>query len=110
MKKILLYLAGAAATLSLVGCEGLLDIPQKGVVSIDDFYKTDEDAQSALTAAYSRASCFYVFNNTIGWNDSPHLAVWSYPSDDIYAAGNNASDNVPQQEITLSALITTMAM
>ena len=51
MKKILLYLAGAAATLSLVGCEGLLDIPQKGVVSIDDFYKTDEDAQSALTAA-----------------------------------------------------------
>lgn len=99
MKKILLYLAGAAATLSLVGCEGLLDIPQKGVVSIDDFYKTDEDAQSALTAAYSRASCFYVFNNTIGWNDSPHLAVWSYPSDDIYAAGNNASDNVPQQEM-----------
>ena len=99
MKKILLYLAGAAATLSLVGCEGLLDIPQKGVVSIDDFYKTDEDAQSALTAAYSRASCFYVYNNTIGWNDSPHLAVWSYPSDDIYAAGNNASDNVPQQEM-----------
>lgn len=99
MKKIITHIAGLVLMFAMVGCESRLDIPQKGVVSIEDFYKTDEDAESALVAAYSRAYCYYLFNNTIGWNDSPHLAIWTYPSDDIYAAGNNAADNVPQQEM-----------
>ncbi len=100
MKKTLTYIAGIAAiAFAVASCESRLDIPQKGVVSIENFYKTDKDAESALTAAYSRTYCYYNYNNTIGWNDAPHLAIWTYASDDIYAAGNNASDNTAQQEM-----------
>lgn len=33
-------------------CEDQLDIEQKGVISSENFYKTDADAEAALVAAY----------------------------------------------------------
>ena len=33
--------------------EDRLEIPQKGIISIDSFYKTDADAESALVAMYA---------------------------------------------------------
>ena len=52
MKKILIPLA--ICGLFLVGCsQDRLDIPQKGVISMDDFYKTDDDAEQALVNAYA---------------------------------------------------------
>ena len=51
MKKILtIGLACAAAVAALTSCnQDLLNIQQKGVIAYEDFYKTDDDAQSALT-------------------------------------------------------------
>ena len=33
--------------------QDLLEIPQKGVVGMDEFYITDEDAESALVTMYA---------------------------------------------------------
>jgi starch-binding outer membrane protein, SusD/RagB family len=72
--------------------EDRLDIPQKGVVSIESFYKTDEDAQSALVAAYAK------FANNIASYDGafiyvPYNIIFNYCSDNILAAGEFYGDN-----------------
>ena len=73
MKKIFLALIAISATLFLTGCEGMLDIPKKGVISMENFYQTDEDAESALVSAYYVAGRF--LSNTMGteagWNECP---------------------------------------
>jgi starch-binding outer membrane protein, SusD/RagB family len=67
-----------------------LEIPQKGVISIDAFYITDADAQSALTTAYS------YFHQNIGGNAGIYNAfdiLFNYCSDNILAAGEFYGDN-----------------
>ena len=55
MKQIFtLGIACVAAMAFFASCdESRLDIPQKGVVNIEAFYKTDADAESALVSAYA---------------------------------------------------------
>jgi len=72
--------------------EDRLDIPQKGVVSIDSFYKTDADAESALVAAYAH------FAQNIASSAGANIYVplnilFNYPADNILAAGNEYGDN-----------------
>lgn len=94
MKKIFIPLA---LGLLFVGCsQDRLDIPQKGVISIDDFYQTPEDAKMALTAAYDQIATSYVAPL---YNDNIIYALWNYPGDDMYAAGNNKTDNVGENEL-----------
>ncbi len=101
MKKIFISLIVAAASFMFVGCEGLLDNPRKGVVDLPTYYKTNEDAQSALVAAYYTAGRFY--SNTMwtdaGWNDCPFLSMWEYATDEIYVAGSDKTDGQPGNEI-----------
>ena len=91
----------ALAACAFTACQGRLDIPQKGVVPMEEFYQTDEDAQSALTSAYYIAGRF--FSNTMwttaGWNDCPLLSMWEYASDDNFVAGQNKQDGVVGNEI-----------
>ena len=48
------YIYIVAALFALMACNpARLDIPQKGVISEDDFYKTDEDCKEALAGVYS---------------------------------------------------------
>ncbi len=95
MKKI--FLALSISALALMGCDqNLLDIPQKGVVALDDFYKTDEDATMALTAAYDALATNYLAPL---YNDNIIYALWNYPGDDMIAAGNNKTDNIAQNEL-----------
>jgi len=52
MKKYFLLLLSVGFLVS-TGCnEDQLDIPQKGVIEVDNFYQTDEDAEAALTVVY----------------------------------------------------------
>ena len=52
MKKILILLAFSG--LLFASCDpSRLDIPQKGVIAVDDFYQTDQDAEMALVAVYT---------------------------------------------------------
>ncbi len=94
MKKIFLAFLGAFALLSC--SESRLDIPQKGVIATEDFYQTDEDAEMALIAAYETAAMQYM---AFWWNDNIIYALWNYPGDDIYSAGENKADGIGQNEL-----------
>ena len=92
MKKIVYSVLAFAALMLGVSCEKNLDIPQKGVTTYDNFYKTDEDAIAALTAAYAR------FATRITGQDGSSIytdykAALNNCGDDMYAAGSNFGDN-----------------
>lgn len=101
MKKIFIALSVACAAVAFTGCEGRLDIPQKGVISIDDFYQTNEHAESALVNVYYVAGRF--LSNTMGteagWNECPILNPFEYASDDIFSSGENKADGVEGNQI-----------
>mgnify|MGYP003343590519 CR=1 FL=1 len=48
MKKIYFALSVAALGLMMGSCVKNLDIPQKGVTAIENFYLTDDDAEQAM--------------------------------------------------------------
>jgi len=91
MKKILLPLF-ACALLAATSCESRLDIPQKGVISYDDFYADDADAKQALVNMYKQ----YI-NNVAATEgiDVPEQVMLNYSADDILAAGGNNEDHAP---------------
>ena len=101
MKKIFIALTVACAALFLTGCESRLDIQKKGVISLENFYQTDDDAESALVNAYYQAARW--LSNTMGteagWNECPLLNPFEYASDDMYAAGENKADGVEGNQI-----------
>lgn len=89
LKFILPLLLGAVVFLAACS-EDKLDIPQKGVISIDSFYKTDEDAEGALVALYAD------FITNIGGNDGiyvPYNIIFNYCADNVLAAGEYYGDN-----------------
>jgi len=93
MKKVLYSVLAIAALFIASSCdESRLDIPQKGVVAIESFYQTDEDAQAAITAAYAR------FATRLTGQDGSSIytdykAALNNCGDDTYAAGSNFGDN-----------------
>ena len=93
MKKIVYSVLAVAALFITASCDqSRLDIPQKGVNAYETFYKTDEDAESALTAAYAR------FATRITGQDGSSIytdykAALNNCGDDMYAAGSNYGDN-----------------
>ena len=91
MKKILLPLF-ACALLGAASCQSMLDIPQKGVVAYDTYYKSDDDAKAALTNMYSK----YI-NNVAATEgiDVPEQVLLNYSADDILAAGADYNDHAP---------------
>lgn len=90
MKKILYPILALCATMFLSGCEDRLDIEQKGVISADDFYQTDADAENALNNLYQ---CFAYH---IAGNEGIYVALpvlFNEAGDDMLAAGNMYGDN-----------------
>ncbi len=88
MKKILYSLLGVA--LLCGACEDRLDIEQKGVISADSFYKTDDDAQNAVNNLYQS------FCLNIAGNEGIYVALpvlFNEAGDDMLAAGNMYGDN-----------------
>jgi SusD family. len=81
--KIISSLLLATACLITVSCDDLLDIPQHGVDTVDNFYNTDDHATQAITAVYAdfaSISFNYVFlKNTLG--------------DDYWSGGGGRGDN-----------------
>jgi len=92
MKKIVFFTLATFALLAVASCEKNLDIPQKGVTSYETFYKTDEDCEAALTAAYAQFA-----SNVVSQNGSSiythYKACLNNCGDDMYAAGSNFGDN-----------------
>ena len=69
-----------------------LEIPQKGVVTMDSFYKTDEDAEAALVAAYQGFLWNVCAKGTTA-TYTPYRFVFNLCGDDMYAAGAQYGDN-----------------
>ena len=92
MKKTVYSILAFAALFTVASCEKNLDIPQKGVDAYETFYKTDEDAEAALAAAYAR------FATRLTGQDGSSIytdykAALNNCGDDTYAAGSNFGDN-----------------
>lgn len=95
MKKYILPLAICAAAGLFSACNAdLLEIPQKGVIPVESFYQTDEDAESAATAMYHGFLTNLGTVKAIGANIYVgYLFAFNLPGDDMLAAckeyGNN---------------------
>ena len=92
MKKYLFLLMVGAGALFTACNQDLLEIPQKGVVGMDEFYITDEDAESALVTMYADFA-----QNIGGFSDNSihnaYMATFNLCADDMLAAGSNYGDN-----------------
>ncbi len=85
-KNIILGFSAALALFSVTSCnQDLLNIQQKGVIAYEDFYQTDADAQSALTAVY--AEFINTFNNSGGVNNPSWNVVANACGDELYWGG-----------------------
>lgn len=90
MKKIIVSVAVLTALLATSCDEERLEIQQKSASNTADFYKTDEDAQSARTAMYGTYQTQIAGNEGI-WN--AYLMGLNYSSDDVFAAGGGITDH-----------------
>ena len=89
MKKIIIPILLGLALIA-TSCDSLLDIPQKGVVSQDDFYKSDEDAVAA------RADMYVNFLTNVAGTAgiyNAELMLLNYSADDVLSAGGDKADH-----------------
>ncbi|MDO6739111.1 RagB/SusD family nutrient uptake outer membrane protein [Wenyingzhuangia sp. 2_MG-2023] len=73
-----------------------LDGKAYGVSTTENFYKTPEDAQQAITSAYAPLHEMYLGNNTNFWGAiSTDLLLGDVGTDDFIKGGSRYSDNPP---------------
>lgn len=95
MKRVFFAIFVSALTI-LTSCDqSRLDIPQKGVISPEDFYQTDEDCQEALVNAYARFG--EQITRSSATLHSPFLCLFNLPGDDMYQGGNYSATSSKQQ-------------
>ena len=91
MKKYI-YSFTVCAALFCASCdESRLDIEQKAVSSTETFYKTDQDAIDAMTAAYAQ----FLDNvcSSVGIYQ-PQFTFLNYSADDVFSAGTDHTDHM----------------
>ncbi len=81
--KSIIFSTIAICVLFLCSCEDKLDIQEHGVLSYDTYYKTDADAESALTSVYS----------TMRGMEYNYKLLLNLLSDDYWAGGGSRTDN-----------------
>jgi hypothetical protein len=96
-KHIFLGFACLTALMTATSCnQDLLNIPQKGVIAYEDFYQTDDDAESALVSVYDS---FVDLFNVSGGNSPAYNVFINAPGDELYWGGGKKEDNIIAQEI-----------
>ena len=95
MKKTLYFgLALASCATAFTACEDQLDIDQKGVIALDNFYKTDADCEKALTTAYEYFQIQTFGRTTFGPGIyTPAKVLANHAGDDVNYAGGNYGDH-----------------
>ena len=84
MKKIILPMLALFAGIAFTACEDQLDIPQTGVISMEDFYKSDADCEKALAHAYENFQINTVGRTTLGcYIYTPFRVMCNHPGDDV---------------------------
>lgn len=94
MKKLFAIISAAALILGgSASCSKLLDIQQHGVLDGNNFYKTDEDASSAITAVYAEFedNLFKRFELSYNWLNS-------YLSDEFWHGQSDRSVDLEMLE------------
>lgn len=90
MKKIFRYALTLIAVCALFSCNDQLDIEQMGNLGSDaDFYKTDADADEAITACYTDIGTMY----------EPIKAADDLMSDDVWCGGGQRNDNAQREDL-----------
>ena len=106
------YYICAVAVMALLtaACnEDALDIPQQGVVSEDNYYQTDEEAEAAVTNTYSiwrQAYSGYSGNYGMPDLNCNGFCVKNLMADDVLQGGNR-SDNAGMDELYESVVTPT---
>jgi hypothetical protein len=80
-KKYLLLLIGLMV---FSACEDQLDIPQQGVLNMDTYYQTPQEAQEALAALYARWATAFTNNDYL---------TKTLLADELYTGGSGPADN-----------------
>ena len=110
MKKIFYsVLACTALATTFVACEDQLDIPQKGVITTETFYKTDADCEKALASAYEGFLTNVLARTSIPNGPgiyTPAKVMANSAGDDFCYAGGNYGDHEFHGEINLFRLST----
>jgi hypothetical protein len=91
IKKNIITALFAISILSLVSCEKMLDTEQHGVETLETFYRTDADAEQALTTLYlyySNSGSYY----NIGF-------LKNLLSDDVWGGGGGRGDNGENEKL-----------
>ena len=83
MKKIIKYISFVTMAILMLSCENELDITQKGAISLEEYYGTDESAEGAVTAIYSEL-------RGMQYN---YKFLKNICSDDVWAGGADRGDN-----------------
>ena len=90
MKSLLIKGFGALVLfVGIYACADFLDVDVNNQLSVDEFYKTDEDANQATMAVYDILQ-WHQNQWGSGWS-SPYM-VKTLPSDESQAGGANAGD------------------
>ncbi|MBO1362868.1 RagB/SusD family nutrient uptake outer membrane protein [Prevotella sp. A2931] len=90
MKKIFVCALALLTCLTFSACSDDLNIEKLGNLgSTDDFYKTDNDAEQAITACYTDLGTIF----------EPIKAIDDLLSDDVWCGGGNRNDNAQRETI-----------
>jgi len=96
-KHIIIGLSAALALFTTTSCnQDLLNIPQHGVIAYENFYITDEDAESALVTLYAEMVSLHGKLNS---NTPSYNVFFNAPGDELYWGGSNKDDHTAGQEI-----------
>lgn len=84
-------LLSVAALLSLGSCTDKLDIPQQGVLSPENYYQTDDEAESAVATCYAD---FRILHDglALSWIDGTQIGVKTPLADEVYSGGGSFGD------------------
>lgn len=84
----------ASGVAAFTSCEDQLDVEQKGVVALDNFYKDDADCEKALTTAYEYFLIQTCGRTTFGPGIyTPAKVMANHAGDDVNYAGGNYGDH-----------------
>lgn len=87
MKKIYSILA-LVCVLAAPACSKLLDVEQNGAETLESFYKTDADAEEAITAVYSYFKTMHSADGSSPWSLKNIL------SDDVVQSGTTRGESL----------------
>ncbi len=96
MNKYIVAMLALSAGVAFTSCEDQLDIPQKGVLKTEEFYKNDADCEKALAAAYESFQVNTEGRTTCSGGPgiyTPAKVLANHPGDDVNYGGGNYGDH-----------------